>query len=51
MTFHRHAKDSTSGWDYMANSGVEERDRDHVGIIIALGIMIFLTVAQYLKLY
>lgn len=51
MTFHRNAKDGSNGWDYMANSGIEERDRDHVGIIIAVGIMIFLTLTQYLKLY
>lgn len=51
MTFHRNAKDSGNGWDFMANSGIEERDRDYVGIIIALAIMIFLTATQYLKLY
>lgn len=51
MSFHRHAKDSRSGWDYMANSGTEELDRDYVGIILALAVMIFLTVSQYLKLY
>ena len=35
------------GFDYMANSGLEEKDRDYVGIILALVIMVFITVCQY----
>ena len=31
----------------MANSGQEEKDRDYVGIILALLIMLFITVSQY----
>ena len=31
----------------MANSGLEEKDRDYVGIILALVIMVFITVCQY----
>lgn len=51
MEFHTHAKDETTGYDYMANSGREEIDRDYVGIVLAVGIMAFLTICQYLKLY
>ena len=51
MEFHTHAKDETTGYDYMANAGQEEIDRDNVGIVFALAIMAFLTICQYLKLY
>jgi len=36
------------GFDFMANQGVEERDRDTLGIIFALVIMAVITVSQYL---
>jgi hypothetical protein len=39
-----------TGFDYMANTGQEERDRDTVGTIIAVSIMAFVTVCQYLGL-
>ena len=51
MEFHTHAKDETTGYDYMANSGQEETDRDNVGIVLALAVMAFLTICQYFKLY
>lgn len=35
---HPHTTDET-GFDYMANSGIEERDRDWAGIILALVFM------------
>ncbi len=38
-------------FDYMANTGLEEKDRDTCGTIIALLIMVGLTVCQYLGLY
>ncbi len=44
---HPHTTDRT-GFDYMANSGREEQDRDTMGIILAVGIMAFITVCQYL---
>lgn len=37
-------------FNYMANSGREEKDRDTVGVILALGIMAFVTICQYLGL-
>jgi hypothetical protein len=37
-------------FDFMANSGQEEKDRDTVGIILALAIMAFVTICQYLGL-
>lgn len=40
-----------TGFDYMANTGIEEQDRDMVGMIAAIVIMTVLTVCQYLKLY
>jgi len=50
MVAHPHTTDKT-GFDYMANGGREERDRDAVGIALALGLMGFLTLCQYLGLY
>ena len=46
MERHPHPTDA-QGFDYMANSGLEEKDRDYVGIILALVIMVFITVCQY----
>jgi len=39
------------GFDYMANTGQEEKDRDACGTVIAALIIIMLTVFQYLGLY
>ena len=46
MERHPHTTDA-QGFDYMANSGLAEKDRDYVGIILALVIMVFITVCQY----
>lgn len=35
------------GFDYMANTGQEEKDRDYIGIILAVAIMFVITVCQY----
>ncbi len=40
-----------AGFDYMANTGMEEQDRDTCGMAIALIIMTVLTICQYLGLY
>ena len=34
------------GFDYMANSGIEEQDRDAVGIILALLFMALAVICQ-----
>lgn len=39
------------GFDYMANSGREEQDRDTCGLLLAVLFMGVLTVCQYLGLY
>lgn len=39
------------GFDYMANTGREEKDRDFCGMLLAVVIMAFLTVSQYLGWY
>lgn len=36
-----------NGFDYMANSGQEEVDRDYVGILFALVLMAIVTACQY----
>jgi hypothetical protein len=36
------------GFDYMDNRGVEEQDRDTLGILFALAVMVVITVSQYL---
>lgn len=38
-------------FDFMANTGQEEQDRDSCGIFFALAIMIVLTLCQYAGLY
>jgi hypothetical protein len=40
-----------SGFDFMANKGREEKDRDACGMLLAIFIMAVLTVFQYLGLY
>jgi hypothetical protein len=50
MKRNRHTTDS-SGFDYMANTGREEKDRDACAIVIVLVLMAFLTVCQYAGLY
>ncbi len=39
------------GFDYMANTGQEEKDRDTLGWVIAVVIIITLTLFQYLGMY
>ncbi|MBN2321165.1 MAG: hypothetical protein JXR49_18945 [Acidobacteria bacterium] len=39
------------GFDYMANSGREAKDRDMCGMLLAIIIMAFLTLSQYLGWY
>jgi hypothetical protein len=39
------------GFDYMANTGREGKDRDLCGILLAVLIMAFLAVSQYLGWY
>ena len=46
MESHPHTTDAR-GFNYMANSDQEEKDRDYVGIILALVIMTIITVCQY----
>jgi len=50
MERNRHTTDET-GFDYMANSGREEKDRDTLGLLIAAAIMVLLTAFQYWGLY
>jgi hypothetical protein len=38
-------------FDYMANSGQEEKDRDTVGLVIAIVLITLLTGLQYFGLY
>ena len=45
-----HTIDPT-GFDYMANTGLEEKDRDTCGMLLAIVVMAFLTVSQYLGWY
>jgi hypothetical protein len=39
------------GFDYMANFGREDQDRDHCGTLIALALVLALTALQYCGLY
>lgn len=49
MNRHPHTTDET-GFDFMANTGREERDRDALGILFAAIVMAVVTVSQYLGL-
>jgi len=49
MTINKHTTDQ-DGFDYMANTGQEESDRDMIGILLALAITAFITVCQYFGL-
>ena len=50
MGRNRHTTDET-GFDYMANTGQEEKDRDACGMLIAAGVMVLLAAFQYWGLY
>lgn len=49
MQRNRHTTDE-AGFDYMANTGREEQDRDALGLILALAVVAFITGCQYLGL-
>jgi len=44
---HMHTTDE-NGFDYMANKGQEEQDRDYCGVVFALIIMAIITISQYM---
>lgn len=44
---HMHTTDE-KGFDYMANTGREEQDRDTLGIVFAFAIMAVITLSQYM---
>lgn len=50
MTRNLHTTDE-AGFDYMANTGQEEQDRDFCGMYIAAALMIVLAACQYFGLY
>ena len=50
MSRNLHTTDA-HGFDYMANSGREEQDRDACGLLLAVLLMAVLTACQYLGLY
>lgn len=50
MSRNLHTTDAR-GFDYMANSGREEQDRDACGLLLAVLLMAVLTACQYLGLY
>jgi len=50
MSRNLHTTDA-DGFDYMANSGREEQDRDTCGLLLAVLLMAVLTACQYLGLY
>ncbi|MEJ2108510.1 MAG: hypothetical protein P8Z37_01075 [Acidobacteriota bacterium] len=39
------------GFDFMANKGREEKDRDMCGMLLAIAVIAFLTLSQYLGWY
>jgi hypothetical protein len=39
------------GFDYMANTGQEAKDRDTVGMVLAIVVIAFLTFSQYMNWY
>lgn len=43
---HKHTTDE-QGFDYMANKGQEEQDRDSCGIVFALIVVFIIAVSQY----
>lgn len=49
MHQHSHTTDAR-GFDFMANTGREEQDRDCLGILFAVSVMALITVSQYLGL-
>jgi hypothetical protein len=40
-----------TGFDYMANTGQEEKDRDTIGWVVAVIMVIMLTLFQFLGMY
>lgn len=50
MSKHPHTSDA-SGFDYMANQGQEEKDRDFCGVYLAVILMAVLALCQYWNLY
>jgi hypothetical protein len=50
MEINRHTTDP-AGFDYMANSGLEGKDRDTIGMLAAVIIVVLLTAFQYLGWY
>ena len=50
MRNNKHTTDET-GFDYMANTGQEEQDRDTLGIAFATLIIVLLAAFQYWGLY
>ena len=50
MERNMHTTDET-GFDYMANTGQEEQDRDKCGMVLAVTILAILTFCQYAGLY
>jgi hypothetical protein len=51
MGINRHTTTDLSEFDYMANSGLEEKDRDSVGMLAAVVIVVILTAFQYFGWY
>lgn len=50
MSANKHTTDA-NGFDYMANCGREEQDRDTCGLLLAVLLMGLLTSLQYLGMY
>lgn len=50
MERHQHTTDE-AGFNYMANTGQEEQDRDLCGLIVAVVLMLMLTIFQYAGMY